>query len=96
MGRLWSLLSVSQSAAACRSSYRRRSRHTQAKEAGADDGEEEEGEAQVEVLVLGDGGLEGLAGGRLPDVVQWGRHQMGRSVKFWWFMAYGIAWEYRA
>ena len=85
-----------QSAAASCDSHVSRLRHTQAKETSADDGEEEKGEAQIEVLVLGDGRLEGLAGGRLPDIVQWGRHETGRSVECWRFMACGVASEFRA
>ena len=57
---------------------------TEAEQACEEDGDEQEGEAHGELRVLANGGLERLAGRRLPKIVQRsGRHEVmaGESCK---------------
>ena len=51
-------------------------RHTHAKEAGQDESCEQQDEADGELLILGDGGCEGLARRGVPELLERrGRHR---------------------
>ena len=45
--------------------------HTQSKQASEEETKEEQGEAELELRVLADGRVEGLARGSLPEIVEW-------------------------
>ena len=63
---------------------RKTARHTHAKEASQDESCEQQDEADGELLVLGDGGCEGLARRGVPELLERrGRHRVYVGIELY-------------